>query len=207
MESNEILCNDCFLDCNVVDKGFLRTNISMICPVINKFYVVFDIASNETPLQLVYEFKYSKNLMVGNYLAELMGKHFLSFMKNEEENHSYDYIIPVPLHPKKLKKRGFNQSVVLAEKISNHSGIKLIDWEISRTKNYKTLTKTDLVLRWQKSETFFELNDKLLLKGKKIFLVDDVLTSGSTVLAISQLLEKKGVQSVNIYTLCAQMPI
>ena len=113
----------------------------------------------------------------------------------------YSLIIPVPLHIKKLRERGFNQSLILADAIGKK-------WQIpvnfSLLKRHKfTLTQTGLNKkeREQNIKGAFEVSDKEKIAGRNIILIDDVYTTGATINECAKILIKAGAQKVAVLTL------
>lgn len=99
-----------------------------------------------------------------------------------------DALIPVPLHPNKLKKRGYNQSEWIAKGLSQVSGITVNSTLLIRTIHNSSQTTRNLWSRWENAQGLFELGCEQNLTGKHILLVDDVLTSGSTMETCGQAL-------------------
>ena len=147
--------------------------------------------------KLLHILKYKGNKEIG----ELMGKYAAIDLLDSPDFTSIDLIIPVPLHPKKYKIRGYNQSEWIGKGIST-----ILDkpQDISilvRIRENATQTKKSVYERFENTEGIFELRDKTLLEGKHVLLVDDVLTTGSTLEAcVKALLETKGIK-VSIFTL------
>jgi len=147
--------------------------------------------------KLLHILKYKGNKEIG----ELMGKYAAIDLLDSPDFTSIDLIIPVPLHPKKYKIRGYNQSEWIGKGIST-----ILDkpQDISilvRIRENATQTKKSVYERFENTEGIFELSDKTILEGKHVLLVDDVLTTGSTLEAcVKALLETKGIK-VSIFTL------
>ena len=151
-----------------------------------------------SPFQkLLHELKYRNNKELG----ELLGKYAAADLLDSSDFASIDVIIPVPLHPKKHIQRGYNQSEWIGRGLS-----KVLDkpQDIStliRVRENTTQTKKTVFERYENTEGIFELSDKEKLNDKHILLVDDVLTTGSTLEAcISVLLQIEGVK-VSVFTL------
>jgi len=141
--------------------------------------------------QLIHKFKYRGIKDIGLFLG---GELALEIIKNPEHE-EIDLIIPIPLHPKKQKKRGFNQSEIIAR------GIALkISAEVNATLLYRksfssTQTRKSKYERWENVENIFGLKNEDLIKHKHILLVDDVITTGATIEACTQcLLRVEGVR-------------
>jgi len=106
-----------------------------------------------------------------------------------------DFIIPVPLHPSKKRKRGFNQSEVIAEGISASTGIPVDNTTLIRSAKSDTQTKRSRYERWINVEGIFTLSDNEALKGKSVLLIDDVITTGSTIESCAnELLKIEGIK-------------
>jgi ComF family protein len=145
---------------------------------------------------LIHEFKYKGNKIVGHYLGNLIGKSLL----NSNRFH-IDGIIPIPLFEKKEKKRGFNQAEILCKGISEIMNVPIIKKNVIRTVPTKTQTRKGRLERWQNVEKTFSVSDTRNLQGKHILLVDDVITTGATLEACaSEILKIENVR-ISIATL------
>ena len=151
-----------------------------------------------SPFQkILHVLKYKGNKEIG----EQIGKYAAVELLESADFKSVDVIIPVPLHSSKYKKRGYNQSEwigkglsVVLEKPQDISTLK-------RVKENTTQTKKSVFERYENTEGIFECTDFKSLKGKHILLVDDVLTTGSTLEAcVKALLKIEGVR-VSVFTL------
>ena len=132
---------------------------------------------------MMHKFKYNGLKEIGFEL----GKSFGSQIKESVFN-QVDIIIPVPLHPKKLKKRGYNQSDWLAMGLSE-SLEKQIDTNILiRAVATDTQTRKSRFERWKNVENIFRITNPEMLEGKHILLVDDVVTTGSTLEACANVI-------------------
>lgn len=128
-------------------------------------------------------------------LGVLMGKKYGLMLKNAQPYDSIDYIIPVPLHPDKFKSRGYNQSEEFAKGLSLSMNIPQLNDQLFRKIASSTQTKKTKIERWENVKDIFEIKDSSLLEGKHILLVDDVITTGSTLEACARvLLEVKGIE-------------
>ncbi len=106
-----------------------------------------------------------------------------------------DLIIPVPLHRSKVRKRGFNQSECIARGFSEISGIPVDLKSFARITVSETQTRKSRFERWQNVEGIFSVTDTENLRGRHILLIDDVVTTGSTIEACaSELLKIEGVR-------------
>lgn len=124
---------------------------------------------------IIYDLKYRGNKKVGEDLGKEIGKEIL------EIELKIDIIIPVPLHPYKLQKRGYNQSHSIALGIQNIIKTPIDTTTLIRTINTDSQTKKSKYDRWKNVKEIFKLTNKNKLANKHILLVDDVITTGSTI--------------------------
>ncbi|MGB7949152.1 MAG: ComF family protein [Candidatus Binatia bacterium] len=112
-----------------------------------------------------------------------------------------DLIVPVPLHPKRLRWRGFNQSLLLARQVSRKYDVPVDPFLLDRRR--ETLTQTELTEEERRRNVrgAFETDPKKSLKGRRVLLVDDVYTSGATVNECSRVLMRAGAREVTVLTL------
>lgn len=129
--------------------------------------------------ELIFQLKYKNNPKVG----EVIGRHMAGEMLPSGFFEGIDMLIPVPLHPNKLKRRGYNQCEWIAQGISHVTGIPVITSHLERTKDTDTQTRKSASARWENVEGIFSLQDPSFFSGKHILIIDDVLTTGATILA------------------------
>ena len=132
-------------------------------------------------------------------LAILVGKWYAEDLITNPIISKADYIIPVPLHSKKLKIRGFNQSEEFAKGLSEGLSITLNTTILKRKEFTETQTKKSKYERWENVEDVFELISAEVFKNKHVVLVDDVITTGATIEACCQLLQS--IEDVKISVL------
>lgn len=140
---------------------------------------------------LIHELKYHDNKNVGIHLGKLFGA---SLLKSESMNH-FDFIIPVPLHPKKLFKRGYNQCDCIAEGMCDVMNIETNESQLLRLHHNTSQTKKSRYKRWENVDGIFALKDESSLENKHVLLIDDVITTGATIEACAHVLNKiKGLK-------------
>ena len=140
--------------------------------------------------QLIHTFKYSGYKEIGLFLGEELGREISAIKELEDVS----YILPVPLHPKKYKKRGFNQSELIARGVARQIKAEVNTTVLFRKTFCSTQTRKSKYERWQNVERIFDLKNKEIIAHKHIILVDDVITTGATIEACVQcLLEADGV--------------
>lgn len=140
-------------------------------------------------------------LKYGGYkeLGEVMGRYMSAELSSGEFFDGVDMIIPVPLHRKKQKLRGYNQSEWIARGIASVTGISLCAECMIREKNTETQTRKSTFERWENVEGIFRLCDTVHFEGKHVLLVDDVLTTGATTVACASAFA--GVSGIRISVL------
>ncbi|OQY29979.1 MAG: hypothetical protein B6244_01590 [Candidatus Cloacimonetes bacterium 4572_55] len=110
-------------------------------------------------------------------------------------------IMPVPLHPSKLKKRGYNQSELLAAPLSEYVSIPMDTTSLIRVIDTVSQTTLDAKSRRENVENAFKVVDPDRIKGEKVLLIDDVLTTGSTINGCASKLLDNGVDQVCVMTI------
>ena len=142
--------------------------------------------------KLIHAFKYSGKTKVG----ELLGRALAALVEQDEVLSAADAVCPVPLHPARLRERGFNQSLLLAAAISMSTRIPLAEF-LTRTKNTATQAlKTNPEARLKNLAGAFRLKADASVDEKRVLLVDDVMTTGATLDQAAQELLKGGAASV-----------
>lgn len=140
-------------------------------------------AQKSTSQKLIHALKYQNCEQLGVYLGEQAGKAWLKVHPHIPINS----LIPVPLHPKKERKRGYNQSLKICEGLKNVLPETQIFTDILyRTKNDESQTKKKGEERKKINESHFTLNQSAPFIQKDILLVDDVITTGSTIEACAK---------------------
>jgi ComF family protein len=151
-----------------------------------------------SPFQkLLHQLKYKDNHDIGI----IMGQYAAVDLLQSDDFKSVEIIIPLPLHPKKLILRGYNQSELIAKGLANIMEVHIDTATLIRTKENTTQTKKSVFERFENTKGIFDLTDTKNLEGKHVLLVDDVLTTGSTIeAAIVALMRIKDIK-ISIFTL------
>ncbi len=148
--------------------------------------------------RLLHEFKYRNKREIGVEFGKRIATEILSKI---QVNHKPDIIIPVPLHPKKLYIRGFNQSDCIGMGLSKELNISLRTDILIRKRFTETQTRKSKLERIQNVDLAFQVKDPKSLTGRHILLVDDVFTSGATLEACAIALLNVAEVQISIATL------
>ena len=146
---------------------------------------------------IVHELKYKQNPQLGHYLGRLCGEN----IKGSNFVRDIDLLVPVPLHPKRERQRGYNQSMEICKGISAVTGIPIDYATLRRVVDNKTQTKNSRFDRWKNVEDIFLLANAEAFAGKHILLVDDVITTGSTIESCAKEILKSVDSRISIYAL------
>lgn len=147
--------------------------------------------------QLIHELKYLNNPKLGRVLGKIYGY----LLSDHGYRDNWDVVVPVPLHAIRLKKRGYNQSEQFAIGLGKTLDIPL-SIALKRIKHTETQTNKSRIQRWENVENVFEIESKILA-DKRVLLVDDVMTTGSTLAACANTLLVSGVLSVDLAVIAA----
>lgn len=150
-----------------------------------------------TLLEAIHRFKYNGRIHVGEILGKLMAE----FTYPAFDIREYSLIMPVPLHPKRLRERGFNQSVILAREVAGRLHIPLDFMTLKRHVYAEPQISLGKKEREVNVHGVFSVADTGKVAGQRIILVDDVYTSGSTVKECARALTKSRAERVAVLTL------
>ena len=155
-----------------------------------------DFTKKEGVQQVLHSIKYQNQKKLAIYMAEelaiKLGANFFS---------DIDLIIPVPLHPKKFKLRGLNQSDLIAEGIQNIRKTSIDYYSLQRKVFTESQTKKNRLERWNNVSQAFEVVNKKNLQSKHLLIIDDVFTTGATLEACIKTLQKEVYCKCSILTL------
>lgn len=147
--------------------------------------------------QILHRLKYGGEKEIG----AVIGRYMAAEIQPSGFFEGIDVIIPVPLHKKKLRSRGYNQSEWIAKGVSVVTGIPIDATSVKREKNTETQTRKTVLERWENVEGTFRLQHPEKFSGKHILLIDDVLTTGATIVACAASFEKAEDVRISILTL------
>ena len=149
---------------------------------------------------LIHGLKYHHCRENGIFLGQEIGKSLVQ----ATDYQGIDFLIPIPLHPKKEKIRGYNQSHVIAEGISEVMNIPIAEKCLVRSIFTDTQTKKSREERYQNVKDIFNIKNHEKLENKHVLLVDDVLTTGATLMSAGKALMKvEGIKISVVTAACA----
>ena len=150
------------------------------------------------PIQeLIHQLKYHYFFIYAKFLVFMGIKRFaeIDFFSQ------FEMIIPVPIHPAKKRLRGYNQALVIAKQISQVLNIKYSSHGLKRLRHSSSQTLLSATQRQKNMEQTFQLGDLKNLQGKKVILVDDVVTTGATANACCKILKQAGADKIFVLSL------
>jgi len=178
VHTEDFICLTCKFNLPYIDRH--QTMLDSIQKIfwgridIAHVFSVYNYQKGTNTQKILHAIKYQNKKRLAIHMGEIMGELL-------PKDKTFDLIIPVPLHPKKLKQRGYNQSLLLAEGIEKSTDIKIENNALQRIKINQSQTVFSKYDRWDNVKAIFKLVRKKNLEGKHILLVDDVLTTGATI--------------------------
>jgi len=191
--SNSFLCGDC-------RKKLVRYNNThpwqtqyITNGYLNNSFSLYEFVKDSPIQHLLHSMKYEKMKSIGTMLGKEIGAVI-------PDNIHFDYAVPVPLHLAKERERTYNQSDYICRGIAEITGSKALPRLLKRTRFTKSQTKLDKLQRIENVKGVFEINPKYknLIAGKNIILVDDVITTGSTILECARVLKENNAGYVTV---------
>ena len=178
----------------------------LICLFEGEYYVEIGIALFAMDIDSIVEhcikeLKYNHRPEVGIGLGELFAEYYQGLLIAEK----IDVFIPVPLHRTKLIARGYNQAEEICKGISKRTEIAINSTSLKRSKKTKTQTQKSKSKRLKSLNNAFHLVSSHDLKGKHVLLIDDVITTGATLLGCIQALSD--VEDIKISVACIALPV
>jgi ComF family protein len=201
LEKDNLLCLTCLHDLphtnfaslqnNQVEKDFWgRINLDAA-------YSQFYFSKAFLIQRLIHQLKYKGDTKIGFYLGEIMGKTMLQSNRFS----SIDALIPLPLFADKEHKRGYNQATVICNGIAAVMNIPVLTGAVVRQHATETQTRKHRTERWENVKDSFKVAKPAELKGKRLLLVDDVVTTGATLEACGNVILNATDAKLSIATL------
>lgn len=195
LRNENLICTECYVVIPRTNYHFEKEN-----PVAQLFWgrcllekaAAFSFYNKGSRIRnLIHNLKYKGIKEIGYELGRIYG----ISLKSSGFTADVDQIIPVPLHPSKKRLRGFNQSDIISMGIADVTGLPVDTVSLARTTVSATQTKRSRYDRWTNVEGIFHVIDPEIIRGRHVLLVDDVITTGSTIESCAnELLKIKGVR-------------
>jgi len=196
---SKYICNKCLdstplAPVHTYIKNELIQTLGIDNTYIDNSYSLF--ANNEINdfKKVIYSLKYHKLKNIGVEFGQLLWKKM-----QQEHCSNYDIIIPVPIHTAKKRERSYNQSDYIGRGVSLSSGINLGSKVVRRIKYTKSQTQLNSSQRQINVANVYQVMETEMIDAKKILLVDDVLTTGSTLNHLAKTLKKEGVRILLLF--------
>jgi len=201
VDQEDHICLECRIDLPFINNQFYDSN-----PLTDIFEGRIFIEKGASFLyftelgktkKIIHELKYKGNQRVGIFLGNWFGQQLLK----SNDFSRIDYIIPVPLHSKKMKQRGYNQLTKFGETLASILGTDYSEAILKRISSTKTQTFKKRLERFNNQDSKFVVENPAVLENKHILLIDDVVTTGATLEAcFLELIKAKSVK-VSIVTM------
>lgn len=198
VKGEDSVCSHCLLDLPKTNfhkqpNNDLYERLSLRFPLQHAFaYYYFKKGSKVQ--ELLHQLKYKHHPEIGQKIGRVLGQ---ELVLTQFEN-AFDLIVPVPLHPSRKRSRGYNQSEEFAKGLSEVLRIGYTDNFIKRSVQTQTQTRKSKLNRWRNVSEVFEMKNEEEVKGKRILLVDDVVTTGATLEACARSLLQAGCSEISI---------
>lgn len=164
--------------------------------LIQKCYGYYFYRKGDRYCNIIHDIKYRNMPLMGTWLGNLAATEAAKWHFFDD----IDVIIPVPMHPDKLAKRGYNQAVSIANGVSQATGI-AIAHNIAACHRHSTQTHKHREERWNAAMHIYSASDTDSLIGKHVLLIDDVVTTGATLTNCVKAIEQVQGIKVSIFTL------
>src|SRR4051812_40765258 len=182
--------------------GFIhRKENELFMKLANRFplasaQALFFFHKNNNSQKLLHGIKYHPKPNNAYWFGKLMGQAW-----QESGRSCPDVLVPVPLHQKRKKERGYNQSEALAKGFSSVMQAIVLPEALCRTIYRSSQTSKGKTERWAAAESIYSQNEAMDVKGKSVLLMDDVITTGSTIEACGQALFAMEISELHVYSL------
>lgn len=205
-KEGEWICKQCFSKIKInknqaCPKCFRKNQDGSYCSecsIYSKMKGVVVASTYEDKLlqKAVHLLKYRYIRDLSKPLSYILKKGFVNWRENNKANIEKIILVPVPLHKKKERKRGFNQATLLAKELGLRIGVKEYCNILKRIKNTKAQAKQDSLTRRKNIKGVFQVNKNKNLNNKIIFIIDDVCTTSSTLEECAKEIDKLNPQEI-----------
>lgn len=211
------ICCDCVLAVNV--RNYLCSDCQKNIPHINRhqfgnptgksicnIYCAFDYEKGIR--EAIHHLKFNDRPGNAKILVDmsypLIEEYFAGISAQSGQANKYDIAIPVPIHSKRRRERGYNQSELIARSLANKLNISVDPGVLAKRKNTPPQSSLAKDERYKNLEGAFEVKKPYLIKGKRVLLVDDVITTGSTLEQCGKILLQSGAVYVDAFVIAVR---
>ena len=173
VQSEKAICSGCWMELKDFDQN--DQSESLYHSYIQDHYFVYRFLKNDVIQQILHQIKYNGNKTAAFVLGVELG----NLIKKKQKADEDCILVPVPVSIKKRRKRGYNQSEVIADGISSVTNYSINNQLLIRKNSLKTQTTSNVIERWDNIENEYRPNSRLSHKSN-IIIVDDVVTTGAT---------------------------
>jgi competence protein ComFC len=201
--SSEEICHRCLAEllplgdeiCPKCGNPCTRGAVCLFCTAIDfKFDKAQSFYHYEEPLRdAVLDFKYHHSVRKGAALTNLFSG---EFRKTQLAGREFDVVIPVPATPSKKRRRGYNQTEIMARGLSEVTGIPVAPYGLMKKRDTRSQTGLDFKGRVSNVEGSIYVPDGSIIDGKMVLLVDDIITTGATISECADVLKSNGAKEV-----------
>ena len=190
-EAELLICSKCRHELPIITNQQFNSHYINYNKNITLINILFKYEKNSVIQQLIHNLKYKNPVNLGKALAIWQ----LNSIQKELKEEQIDVIIPVPMHLKKFKTRGYNQINSYAKTLATHLNAKYAPKVLVKTKETKTQSKQSRKERFKNIKNSIKLNKKNDIENLHVLLVDDVITTGATMEAcIESIKQVKGIK-------------
>ena len=174
----------------IIEKNILQNNLQNI----EKMHI---FKYEEIIRNLILQYKFNDKSYLYKTFCEIIlkNKKAFDFIK------SYDIIIPVPIHKKRMKERGYNQSELISRELSKKLELRIYTDVLIKIKNNKMQSTLDKKARKENTKNVYKLNKSEKIYNKKVLIFDDIYTTGATIAACINEIKKANPRKIGILTL------
>ena len=180
------------------DDNILYQKLVVHLPLRYAFAYLLFTKSGRTQ-QLLHHLKY-KNMPE---LGEELGRWYGWVLAEKAFQQQFDALVPIPLHKDKLLKRGYNQSYHFALGLGESLGLPVWNEVVIRERASQTQTKKSRLRRWQNVEDIFRVTGEAQVAGSRLLLIDDVITTGATIISCAESLQRAGCAEISCMALAS----
>lgn len=189
------LCNNCFSKLDLADNDYLKDFFNEKFNNLSKIDYLFSCYkyTKKSPIQkIIHQLKYNGKFRIGYYLGTILANK----IKDDIELNNYNLILPVPIHPIKKTERGYNQSYYIAKGFAKSTNKKIINNVLYRKVYTESQSLRNKNQREENIKDIFEIKNVNYIKGKNIIILDDIITTGSTVKEVAKICKNNGAAKI-----------